>query len=472
MNDRAVSSNNDYDLVIIGSGAASFAGAIRAAEMGKRVAMVERGTVGGTCVNYGCVPSKTLIRAAEARQKILRPNFKAVTGGTAPLDFKELIRQKDELVRGLRQAKYQNVLESYNIDFIAGEASFVSPHEIIAGNHRLRAAFFLIATGGSPHIPAISGLREVDFLTSTSAFELRQLPSSIVIIGGRYIALEVAQMFQRLGSQVTVLQRSARILPSEDPDLTEELAGYLRAEGVNIITGVTCGRISQAGEFNVSFTKAGKQQEVRAEQLIVATGRRANTSGLNLKAAEVELNPDGTIITNDYNQSTSGHIYAAGDVIGNPAFVYTAAAEGRLAVENAFRGNKERRDYGVLPYVVFTDPQVARVGLNELTAAERGIEVECASLSLNNVPRAIAARDTRGFIKLLKKKGEDYLVGASILSPEGGELLMEVSLAIKYKIPLRDLSAMFHPYLTLSEAIKLTIQTFDKDVKKLSCCAS
>lgn len=462
-----------YDLVIIGSGSASFAGAIRAVELGKKVAMIERSTLGGTCVNVGCVPSKTLIRAAEAKHHSLHTNFKGIVSKGTAFDFSTLIHEKDILVDSLRDAKYKNVLRSYDsIDFIEGEASFLSEHEVTVGNRIIEGDYFLIATGTSSYAPPVPGLDKVEYLTSTTAFELQKMPASMVIIGGRYIALELAQMFQRMGTKVTVLQRSDRILPTEDSDLTAALTGYLEDEGMSILTNVKMLHVSQKDHFSISFEKDGETGNLEVEQLAIATGRKPNTSGLNLEKIGVEINGDKTIVTNEYNQTTQPHIYAAGDVIGNPSFVYTAAYEGKLAVENGFGGNNKRRDYSVVPYVVFTDPQVAGVGLNEQTAKNEGIEVDVTKLTLGNVPRSLAARDTRGFIKLLKGKGTDYLIGASILAPEGSELLMEISMAIKYKIPVTEIAAMFHPYLTLGESVKLAAQTFNKDVKKLSCCAS
>jgi len=480
---------DNYDLVIIGSGSAAFAGAIQAAELGKRIAMIERSTLGGTCVNVGCVPSKTLIRAAEAKHRASHPNFNGITSKGVDLDFSTIIREKDALVNSLRDAKYKNVLQSYeSIDFIEGDAAFLSQNEIKVGGRIIRGECFLIATGASPYIPSVPGLDKVKYLTSTTAFELNELPASLAIIGGRYIALELAQMFQRMGSKVTILQRSNRILPTEDPDLTAALTGYLEDEGMSILTGVKLAHIAQDDNFTISFTVDGEDRHLEVEQLVVATGRSPNTAGLNLEKIGVDLNDDGTIVTNEYNQTTQSHIYGAGDVIGNPAFVYTAANEGKVAVANAFvvsdsettGGNIKQRydhdrmrmDYSVVPYVVFTDPQVAGVGINELAAQKNGIEVDVAKLALDSVPRSLAARDTRGFIKLLKKKGTDCLVGASILAPEGSELLMEIAMAIKYKIPVKEIATMFHPYLTLGESIKLAAQTFDKDVKKLSCCAS
>ncbi len=473
MNSYTPHNIKEYDLVIIGSGSASFAGAISAAELGKRVAMIERGTLGGTCVNVGCVPSKTLIRAAETRHRALYSNFKGIVSKGVGFDFSTVIREKDKLVESLREAKYRGVLRSYeSVDFIEGDASFSSTHEVKVGERTIKGEYFLIATGSSPSIPPVPGLGKVPYLTSTTAFELRELPSSLTVIGGRFIALELAQIFQRMGSNVTILQRSERILPTEDPDLTTALTGYLEDEGISVLTGVRLSDVFHDNQFLISFEKDEKNKRIEAKQLVVVAGRKPNTAGLNLQNVGVDLNSDGTIMTNEYNQTTQPHIYGAGDVIGNPAFVYTAANEGKLAVENAFGGNTTAKDYSVVPYVIFTDPQVAGVGLNELAAQKLGIDVDVAKLALKNVPRSLAARDTRGFIKLLKKRGTDYLVGASILAPEGSELLMEIAMAIKSHVPVTEIAAMFHPYLTLGEGIKLAAQTFDKDVKKLSCCAS
>lgn len=461
-----------YDLVIIGGGSASFAAALRASELGKQVAMIERATLGGTCVNVGCVPSKTLIRAAESKFRSGYSPFLGIDPHDAGLDFSTLIREKDRLVDSLRQAKYQDVLQSHdNIELIAGDATFISPFEIQVGDKVLSGKYFLIATGATALVPPVPGLSDTSFLTSTTLFEQERLPASLVIIGGRFIALELAQMMRRLGSRVTVLQRSERILPAEDADLTDALAGYLADEGITILTGVQLQQVSGNGKVCIDFKRGGEQRRIEAEQLLVAAGRRADTSGLGLEQIGVKVNKDSSIKTDEHCRTTVSHIYAAGDVCGNPAFVYTAAYEGKLAVDNAF-GESRTRDFSILPYVVFTDPQVARVGLNEQMAREQGLDVDVAKLALDNVPRALAARDTRGFIKLLRKKGEDLLLGASILAPEGSELLMEVALAMQYGITVHGVADMLHPYLTLGEGIKLAAQAFDKDVNKLSCCAA
>lgn len=463
----------DFDLVIIGSGSAAFAGAIQAVENGASVLIVERGTLGGSCVNVGCVPSKTLIRVAEAKYHAENQRFKGLESSPVPVSFETIMQEKNDLVSTLRKAKYEAVLDSYDgITFLKGDAVFISDHEIHVGDRSITGNRFLIATGSSPYIPPISGLNNVDYLTSSTALELKSLPASMIILGGRYIALELAQMFQRMGTEVTILQRNNRILPTEDPDLTDELTKHLTNEGMKIITGATHRLVLRDRDFKVTFERKNNVQTVSAGQLVAATGRKPNIYGLNLETIGIKLNDDKSIQVNEYGQTSISHIYAAGDVIGEPAFVYTAAYEGNLAAKNAITGNSKIRSYTALPSVVFTDPQVARVGLNESQTKDKNIEVDVSKLAMENVPRAIAARDTRGFIKLIKKKGADHLIGASILAPEGSELLMEVALAIKYNIPVSEIAGLFHPYLTLGEAVKLACQTFNKDVKKLSCCAS
>lgn len=462
-----------YDLIILGGGSAGFAAAIQAHELGRTALMVNAGTIGGTCVNVGCVPSKTLIRAAEALHKGGHHAFAGIRSETALIDFEAVIRQKDELVSQLRQAKYINVLEAYDrVKLIEGDARLESPRMVRVNGVVYEASSIIVATGSRPWLPDIPGLAESDPLDSTSAFELTRLPESMIVLGGRYIALEIAQMFARLGTKVTVLQRSERILPTEDADLTEALTGYLRDEGLRIETSVRVREVRREGHDVVVHALVGDtEREFSAERILCATGRRANTENLGLEEIGVRLSSQGEILVDEHLQTSQTGIFAAGDVIGEPAFVYTAAYEGRLAAANALSPKPQRRDYRALPWVIFSDPQVAGAGLNELEAAGAGIEVEVARLDIKNVPRALAARDTRGFIKLIRRKGSDELIGARILAPEGGEQIMETALAIRHGIGVSDLASAFHPYLTQAEGIKLCAQTFSKDVAKLSCCS-
>ena len=464
----------DADLVIIGGGSAGFAAAIRAHELGARAVLVNAGTIGGTCVNVGCVPSKTLIRAAEAHHRATHHRFAGIESSSRVTDFTAIIQQKDELVASLRQAKYVDVLAAYdNVRLLEGRAVFRSPDTIQVDGQELRSPRIVVTSGSRPWIPPIPGLREAAPLTSTSAFELDRLPKSIIVLGGRYIALECAQMLARLGARVTILQRSDHILPTEDDDLTEALQDGLREEGLDVVTSVQVKRVARDnGEVVVEAEVRGEPRRFRAERILCATGRRPITEAMGLGEAGIRLGDDGSVIVDDYLQSSAPGVYAAGDVIGEPSFVYTAAYEGRLAAENALNGNSRKRDYTALPWVIFTDPQVAGVGLNEKEAAQAGIDVDVARLNLDYVPRALAARDTRGFIKLIKKRGDDELLGARILAPEGGEQIMEAALAIRHGIGVSDLATAFHPYLTQAEGIKLCAQTFGKDVSKLSCCSA
>lgn len=463
----------EFDLLILGSGSAAFAAAIKATELGKKVGIVEEKTLGGTCVNVGCVPSKTLIRAAEAKHRIEHSSFTGLEPGQAQLNFTKLVEEKDELVSHLRNAKYGSIIEANpNITLIHGRGKFIDSGTVQVGEKKISAEKFLITTGSSPFIPDIPGLKESGFLTSTTALELKSLPEHIVVLGGGYIALELSQMFARLGSKVTIIQRS-EILFNEDQEISEGLGNYLKAEGIQILNHALINSVARKGkDLSIEISRRGEALTIGANEILVATGRKPNTTGLGLEAAGVELKPNRTIAVNSYCQTSQPHIYAAGDVLDSPALVYVAAYEGNLAAENAFRENIRQADYETVPWVIFSDPQVAGVGLNEAQAKSRGVEYDVSLLTLDNVPRAIAARDTRGFVKLLRKTGTNELIGARVLAPEGSELIMELSLILRYKIPLTDIASMFHPYLTLSEAVKLAAQTFDKDVKTLSCCAS
>lgn len=467
--------SKNLHLVIMGGGSAAFSAAIKANELGTQVTIINDGLpIGGTCVNVGCVPSKTLIRAAEAHHRASHHNFLGINSQSKITSFKEIIAQKRQLVEELRQAKYLNVVSDLpDVRIIKGHGQLIDRHTVEVNGEKIRADRILIATGVSPSIPDIPGLKEAGYLTNETAFELEKLPESLIVLGGRYVALECAQMFARFGSKVTILQRSSRILPTETPDLTDELTKYLLKEGIEIVTGVGVEEIRKGKDrIFVKTNINGAQRVFDSAHILVATGRRPNTQNLGLEKVGVRLNDSGYIQVNENLQTNVEGIYGAGDVIGDHLFVYTAAYEGALVAENALINSKKVRDYTILPWVIFTDPQVAGVGLDEQQAKQQGIDFDVAKVSLAHVPRAIAARDTRGFIKLIRDKKKNKLIGARILAPEGGELLMEISLAIKFGIPINELIFSFHPYLTLSEGVKLTAITFEKDVGKLSCCAA
>lgn len=464
-----------FDLVVLGGGSAGFAGAIRAAELGARVAIVEGATLGGTCVNVGCIPSKTLLRAAEANYRRKHHGFEGIPRTNGDPIWSSVRAEKDALVTTLRQAKYADVLRSYDAITLFQEHAAVAPGPAVclAGGRTLTADRVLLAMGASPWAPPLPGLTEAGYLDNATAMDLEHLPESIVVIGGSAVGLELAQMFARLGVRVTVLEAQARIVPAEDPALGDSLAEYLRHEGLDLRTGVRIERVNRhpAG-YSIIFREGGESQTTTASQLLVATGRRPNTAGLGLEAIGVTLGPKKEVVVDEFLQTTTPGIYAAGDVLGDPMFVYVAAYGGNLAAENALSGNSRQHDLSALPRVTFTDPAIASVGFTEDQAQAHGVKPLIARLSLTHVPRALAARDTRGFIKLIADGANRKLVGAHILAAEAGEMVTEAVLAIKLGLTIDDLTSTFHPYLTLSEGIKLAAQSFDRDIAALSCCAA
>ncbi|MEX1999599.1 MAG: mercury(II) reductase [Gemmatimonadales bacterium] len=467
-------SDAEFDLVIVGGGSAAFAAAIKGADLGARVAMAEGGTLGGTCVNVGCVPSKTLIRAAEARHRREHHPFAGIPTGDGRPDWSLVRGQKDALVNQLREAKYRDVLRSYDaVTLFEQRGVLTTPREVrLADGRLLDARKLLVATGAGPESPSIPGLAGTGFLDNVSAMALEHLPESLIVIGAGFVAVELGQMFARLGVSVTILSRQDRVLTREDPEIGLGLTTYLREEGLDVRTETTVERVDRSGRFRVQVSRGGQSEVLEADQLLVAAGRRANTSGFGLDMIGVALGRKGEIRVDDHFESSVPGVYAAGDVVGEPMFVYVAAYGGALAAENALTGNVRRADLSAVPSVTFTDPGVASVGITEAGARAQGIEPLVSRLPMEYVARSLAARDTRGFVKLVADAATRKIIGAQILSAEAGEMITEPTLAIKFELTIADITSTFHPYLTLSEAIKLAAQTFDKDVGKLSCCAA
>lgn len=460
------------DLVVIGAGSAGFSAAIRASEFGANVALIGHGTIGGTCVNIGCIPSKALIRAAEALHHAKSSSrFAGITGAARINDWSALMAQKDQLVADLRGAKYQALLPEYEtIRYVQGRARFTDAG-IEAGDEIFPADRVVIAAGASPAIPPIEGLAEIPYLTSTSALALDRLPTSLLIIGGGVIGCELGQMFARFGVAVTIVCRS-HLLPGFEPEISDALAGYLQDEGIRIECGATYRQIRQTEAGIALDIMAGEiAQTIEAERVLIATGRRANTSGMGLDTAGIALDRNGAIATDEHLATNRCGTYAAGDVTGRDQYVYMAAYGAKLAAENALNSNSRRYDARAMPEVVFTDPQVASVGLTETEARRQGHNIHTVRLDLAQVPRALAARDTRGLIKLIAEADSLRLLGAHILAPEGADSVQTAVLAIKHNLTVTDLAETLFPYLTTVEGLKLASLGFQKDVAKLSCCA-
>jgi mercuric reductase len=463
---------NDYDLLIIGSGGAAFSAAIKSAEYGARVGMIERGTVGGTCVNIGCVPSKTLLRAGEINHLAKANQFKGLQTYAGEVDLATLVNQKDELVSELRNQKYIDLIDEYGFDLIKGEAKFVDENTVEVNGQKLSAKRFLIATGSSPYIPTISGLEEVDYLTSTTLLELKTVPKRLTVIGSGYIGWELGQLFHNFGSEVTLIQRSERILKGYEPEISEVAEKALSEQGINFIKGTAINRVEQKGEIKTVYvTVDGKQKVIESEQLLIAVGRQPNTEELNLNAAGVSVGPHNEIKINEYAQTSNKNIYAAGDVTLSPQFVYVAAYEGKTVAENAIGGQNRKLNLEVVPSVIFTYPSIATVGLTEEHAKEKGYEVKTSVLPLDSVPRAIVNRETTGVIKLVVEAKSLKILGVHIVAENAGDVIYAATLAVKFGLSVEDLTESLAPYLTMSEGIKLAALSIDKDISKLSCCA-
>ncbi len=435
--------SDTYDLVVIGAGSAGFAAAITAAEQGAKVALIGSGTIGGTCVNVGCVPSKTLIRAAESLHNArVAARFAGLSGEAAVIDWQATVRQKDALVSTLRQAKYIDLLQAYGgINYRDGPARLVEGGVDVDGT-RIAAGRVIIATGARPAVPAIPGITTVPYLTSTTALDLGNLPPSLLLIGGGYVGAELAQLLARTGVKVTLVCRS-RLLPQAEPEIGAALTRYFGDEGIDVVAGVAYHAIRQT-EDGIALTVARDSQTItiEADQVLTATGRAPNVEGLGLVEHGIVVSPSGGIVIDEHMRTTRAGIYAAGDVTGRDQFVYMAAYGAKLAAKNALNGDSLRYDNSAMPAIVFTDPQVASVGLTESAARAAGHDVRVSTVHLDQVPRALAARDTRGLIKLVAQAGSGRLLGEAIF-----------------------------PYLTTVEGLKLAALSFDRDVAKLSCCA-
>ncbi len=475
MSDRYITNGKrkgGHDLAVIGAGSAGFSAAITAAEQGAQAVLIGHGMIGGTCVNVGCLPSKTMIRAAEALHGgRAASRFPGLAGEVNITDWRSLVAAKDDLVTTLRQKKYIDLLPEYNgVTYLEGTAKLDGKGVLVNGSP-IAAHKIVIATGALPALPDISGMADVPYLTSTTALELTDLPRSLLVIGGGYIGCELAQMFARAGTKVTLVTRS-RLLPEAEPEISEALTGYLQEEGITIRTGLVYHRIGHTTDgATLTIEAGGEMDTITAEQVLVTTGRSPNTAGLGLEEAGITYTPKGGIGVDDRMRTTRSGVYAAGDVTGRDQFVYMAAYGAKLAALNALNGDSLVYDSASMPWVVFTDPQVAGVGLSEAHARGLGLDIKTSVVSLDHVARALAARDTRGLIKLVADAKTDRLLGAQILAPEGADSIQTAVLALKFGMTTKALGDTIFPYLTTVEGLKLAAQGFGKDVAKLSCCA-
>ncbi|WP_225807270.1 mercury(II) reductase [Thermococcus bergensis] len=464
---------NEYDFVIIGGGAAGFAAALKADELDVKTLMVNRGPIGGTCVNVGCVPTKYLLTALELKKRALVNHYSGLGFTLKEFDFRKLLDGKDELVKKLRREKYEKVLESLeHVDYINGSGRFKSNHRIVVDGREIKFKKALIATGAKPRILTIDGVEDVKdrILTHIEALEIEKAPDSVVIIGGRAQALEFAQIFARAGREVTLLQRSVRIMPTAEPELAIELEDILGEEGVNINTSVKIRRLERAGEgVRVHAEVKGKEKVFEGQYVFFATGRSPNTHGLGLENTNVKTNEKGFVIV-DETLKAGKNIYAAGDVVGEPMLETVAAKEGFTAATNALEGKNIKIDYRVVPEVVFTDPQLASVGLTD-GEAQRITRCSCRTVEISNVPKALILGEEKGLIKMVVDAKTKEILGVHILAYNAAEMIHEAAMVIRNRMTVDEVIDTLHVFPTMSEVIKLAALSFKGDISKMPCCA-
>jgi mercuric reductase len=446
----------EYDLAVIGSGAAAFAAAIAASDVGKRAVLAEANQVGGTCVNVGCIPSKALLASAGSG-----------------LELSAMVDAKNTLVDEMRTEKYADLARVYGFEILHGHAEFVGAESITVGGEPISARAYLIASGASPAVPPIDGLQQAGYLTSTSALEVRTPPRELAVIGANAVGLELGQLFMKAGSKVTFLEAMPRITPLEELEVSAVMRSILEEDGATVLTGVKIDSVRRDGDRRrVSFEQRGGRNEISVDEVLVATGRRPNTAGMGLDKAGIELTDRGAISVDEGLRTTNPRVRAAGDVTGHPQFVYVAAYEGNLAARNALEGADLKVDLTALPRIIFTTPTVAAAGLTDGQANAQGIKCACRVLPLSAVPRALVNRDTRGFVKIVAEQATGQILGATVVADGAGDVIQAAVYAIRFGLTTDQVASTWSPYLTFAEGFKLAAQTFKRDVSKLSCCAA
>ncbi|MBI2042820.1 mercury(II) reductase [Candidatus Pacearchaeota archaeon] len=463
-----------YDLIIIGGGAGAFAAANTANKLKKKTLLINYKKIlplGGTCVNVGCIPSKIMLHQGEEFYYPSRSQFKAIKlQGKA--DFIEALKETHEMVKEFRSKNYEKVIEKQeHVDFKEGLASFVDSHTVKLGKDMFKGKHFLIATGASTFVPSIKGIDKIDFITNVNIFNLKKKPKSVIITGGGPLGMEFSQIFHHFGIKVTVLQRSERVIPKFDSMLGEELRKSLEEEGITIYT--------KADSKEVKKTKEGiklivdideKKKILKAEKLMLATGLQPHTKFLETEKAKISLDGKGFVKINEYMQTSQKHIYAAGDVTGLMPLETIAAKQGNFAVLNMFEKTKKKINYGEIPSAVFTSPEVAAVGITEEEFMKKYNICLCKTVKLDHVEKALAIKDTRGFIRMVLDPKTKVVIGVHIIGPMAADIITTATYAIKNKMTIYDIRDTVHVFPTLNEMIKKVAQSFDQDLDEMACC--
>lgn len=464
----------DCDLIVLGAGSGGLVAALIAATVKAKVTLIEKDRMGGDCLNTGCVPSKALIRSAKFSFDQERASALGFDSVKSKVDMAEIMDRVQRVISQIEPHDSVARYESLGVDVEIGKGKILSPYEVSVNGKNLTARHIIVATGASPFVPPVKGLDKIDYLTSSNLWDIKELPGRLVVLGGGPIGVELVQAFARLGSKVTLVEMLPRIMINEDAEVATLVTGYLRAEGVSVLTAHTAREIVLDNEekflivTNASGSSdADEEMKIPFDHLLVAAGRKASVSGFGLEELGVELSPNGSIEVNDYLQTSFPNIYAIGDVIGSYQFTHTASHMAWYATVNALFGSfwKFRVDYSIIPWCTFTSPEVARVGLNETEATEAGIAYEISRYEVGELDRAIAEEETHGLIKVLTKPGSDKILGVCIVAHHAGDLIAEFVLAMKYGLGLNKVLATIHIYPTLMEMNKMVAGEWRKNHK-------
>ncbi|MEO5953209.1 MAG: mercuric reductase [Chloroflexia bacterium] len=450
-----------YDAIVIGAGQGGGPFASALARAGKRTAIIERDKVGGTCINYGCTPTKTMVSSARVAYLARRSDDYGVHTGRITVNLAKVRQRKRDIVESFRGGSERGLKSTPGLDLIYAEASFTSPKTLrLALNdgvtRQLRAEQIFINTGAAPAAPPLPGLDTVPYLDSTTIMELDAVPDHLIVLGGGYIALEFAQMFRRFGSRVTVIQHSNRLLGREDKDVTDALTDILTQDGLNVLLNTSALHVAPYGDSRIRVNlkpKGGRLRNLVGSHLLVAIGRAPNTGRLNLPATGVETDERGFITVNDKLETNVPGIYALGDVNGGPAFTHISYDDYRILTTNVLENGNASTKNRMVPYVLYTDPQLGRVGLSETQAREQGYNIKVAKMPMDYVARALEVDESRGFMKAVIDADTNRILGCAILGIEGGELMSMLQIAMMGNLPYTTLQNATFAHPTLAESL-------------------
>lgn len=455
----------DYNLVVIGAGAAGLVTSYIAAAVKARVVLIEKHKMGGDCLNTGCVPSKALIRSAKILSYVRRAGEFGFQKGRMDFDFAQVMERVHKIIREIEPHDSVERYTELGVECIQGEARITSPYTVEVNGRKLTTRSIVIATGARPFVPPISGLDKINYLTSDNVWNIRTLPRRFIVLGGGPIGCEMTQAFARLGSEVTQVEMFHRIMGREDPEISDLMKIQFEKEGIRVLTEHRAKEVRSEGEEKVLLCE-NKGEEVRIpfDEILVAVGRAANSKGFGLEELGVEIRPNGTVTANELLQSSFPNIFCAGDVAGPYQFTHTAAHQAWYASVNALFGTFKtfKADYSVIPWATYTDPEVARVGLNESEAKEKGIDYEVSIYGMDDLDRAVCDSEDHGFVKVLTPPGRDAILGVTIVGSHAGDIISEYVLAMRNKIGLNKILGTIHIYPTLAEANKYAAGVWKK----------